>query len=98
MESLVNHLKGRFAAGLFVLIPLGITIFILKFLFSFADGILGPYLDRLYTAVTNRSVHFPGLGMLTGALVIYLTGLLARNVVGTRLLRWWDDISPASLW
>jgi len=92
MESLVTHLKGRIVAGLFVLIPLGITIFILKFLFSFADGILGPYLDKLYTAVTNRTAHFPGLGMATGVLVIYLTGLLARNVMGTRLLRWWDEL------
>jgi len=92
MERLVSHLKGRFVAGLFVLIPLGLTIFILKFLFSFADGILGPYLDSLYTAITRRTAHFPGLGMLTAAVVIYLTGLLATNVMGTRMLRWWDEL------
>lgn len=92
MERLVSHLKGRFFAGLFVLIPLGLTIFILKFLFSFADGILGPYLDSLYTAITRRTAHFPGLGMLTAAVVIYLTGLLATNVMGTRMLRWWDEL------
>jgi uncharacterized membrane protein len=91
MEKLLFHLKGRFVAGLFVLIPLGLTIFILKFLFSFADGILGPYLDTLYAAITRRTAHFPGLGMLTGAIVIYLTGLLATNVMGTRMLRWWDE-------
>ena len=90
MEKLLLHLKGRFVAGLFVLIPLGLTIFILKFLFNFADGILGPYLDTLYTAITRRTAHFPGLGMLTGAVVIYLAGLLATNVLGTRMLRWWD--------
>ncbi|NMC74976.1 MAG: DUF502 domain-containing protein [Geobacteraceae bacterium] len=91
MERVVDHLKGKFVTGLFVLIPLGLTIFILKFLFSFADGILGPYLDTLYTAMTRRRAHFPGLGMLTGAVVIYLTGLLATNVMGTRILRWWDE-------
>jgi uncharacterized membrane protein len=91
MEKLVNHLKGRFVAGLFVLIPLGLTIFVLKFLFNFADGILGPYLDTLYTAITRRTAHFPGLGMLTGAVVIYVTGLLATNVMGTRMLLWWDE-------
>ena len=41
MKVVANHLKGRFIAGLFVVIPLGITIFILSFLFNFADGILG---------------------------------------------------------
>ena len=44
MEKVLDHVKKRFVTGLFILIPLGITIFILKFLFNFADGILGPYL------------------------------------------------------
>ena len=40
MKFIVKHLKGKFLAGLFVVIPVGITIFILKFLFNFTDGIL----------------------------------------------------------
>ncbi|ACM20370.1 membrane protein of unknown function DUF502 [Geotalea daltonii FRC-32] len=92
MEKLLNHLKGKFLAGLFVVIPVGITIFILIFLFNFADGILGSYLDSLFTAMTDEEIHFPGLGMLTGAVVIYLCGLLATNVLGTQLLRWWDRL------
>ena len=39
MKTIANHLKGKLLAGLFVVIPIGITIFILKFLFNFADGI-----------------------------------------------------------
>ncbi|WP_136514322.1 DUF502 domain-containing protein [Geomonas edaphica] len=92
MEKLIKHFKGRFITGLFVVVPLGITIFILKFLFNFADGILGSYLDSLLTALINNHTYIPGLGMLTGLIVIYLSGLLATNVMGTRILRWWDDL------
>lgn len=92
MENVFSHLKGRFVAGLFVVIPVGITIFILKFLFNFADGILGPYLARLFELLTNHRGYIPGLGMLSGALIIYLTGLLAANMLGTRLIRWWDAL------
>lgn len=92
MENVLNHLKGKFITGLFIVIPLGITIFILKFLFSFADGILGAYLDALLTAITRQELHYPGLGMLTGAVVIYLSGLLATNIMGTRILRWGDEL------
>lgn len=92
MEKLIRHFKGRFITGLFVVVPLGITIFILKFLFNFADGILGSYLDSLLTALINDHTYIPGLGMLTGVIVIYLSGLLAANVMGTRILRWWDDL------
>ena len=92
MERFIGHLKATFITGLFVVVPLGITIFILKFLFNFADGILGSYLDSLLSAFIHREYHIPGLGMLTGFIVIYLSGLLATNVLGTRLLRWWDRL------
>jgi uncharacterized membrane protein len=93
MEKLVKHLKTTFITGLFVVVPVGITVFILKFLFNFADGILGVYLDSILESfVLHREYHLPGLGMLTGAIVIYLSGLLATNVMGTRLLKWWDDL------
>ena len=92
MEQAINHLRGKFVTGLFVVIPVGITLFILKFLFNFADGILGSYLDELFTAITHREIHFPGLGMVTGAVIIYLTGLLATNVFGTQFLKWGDDL------
>ena len=92
MKFAVNHLKGPFIAGLFVVIPIGITIFILKFLFNFADGILGSYLDELFSLITHHDLHVPGLGMITGAVVIYLAGLLATNVLGTQLLKLGDDL------
>jgi uncharacterized membrane protein len=91
MERLVRHVKGKVITGLFVVVPLGITIFILKFLFNFADGILGTYLDSLFSFFIHRDYHIPGLGMLTGFVVIYLSGVLATNVMGTRILVWADE-------
>jgi uncharacterized membrane protein len=92
MKIIVNHLKSRFIAGLFVVIPIGITIFILKFLFNFTDGILSSYLDRLFTITTHQDLHIPGLGIITGAVVIYLAGLLATNVLGNQILKIGDEL------
>jgi uncharacterized membrane protein len=92
MDKMVKHLKGKFITGLFVVVPLGITIFILKFLFNFADGILGTYLDSIFSVFIHKDYHVPGLGMVTGFAVIYVTGILATNVMGTRIIRWWDDL------
>jgi uncharacterized membrane protein len=92
MGGLLNHLRRMFITGLFVVVPFGITLFILKFLFNFADGILGSLLGDLLTAFTGRESHFPGLGMVTGAIIIYLTGVLATNVLGKRLLQWGDAL------
>ncbi|HBA88420.1 MAG TPA: hypothetical protein DCZ75_10670 [Geobacter sp.] len=92
MDKFVSHLKAKFITGLFVVVPLGITIFILKFLFNFADGILGSYLDSLLSAILDSEAHIPGLGMVTGFIVIYLSGLLTTNVMGTRILKWSDQL------
>jgi uncharacterized membrane protein len=92
MDKVLDHLRGKFVAGLFIVIPVGITIFILKFLFNFADGILGSYLDGLLSYLTRHEAHLPGLGMVTGAVVIYLTGLLATNVFGHQFLRLGDRL------
>jgi len=92
MKAVVKHLKGTFLAGIFIVIPFGITIFILKFLFNFADGILGSQLDSLMALSGRSEGHIPGIGMITGAVVIYLTGLIATNVLGKRLLKLGDDI------
>lgn len=92
MKFAVNHLKGTFIAGLFVVIPIGITIFILKFLFNFTDGILGSYLDNFFGFIFHHELHVPGLGIITGAMIIYLAGLLATNVLGTQLLKLGDDL------
>ncbi|HEX9079012.1 MAG TPA: DUF502 domain-containing protein [Desulfuromonadaceae bacterium] len=92
MKPIYDHLKGKFLAGLFVVIPVGITIFILKFLFNFADGILGTYLDSLFSLFSHRETHFPGLGMITGAIIVYLAGILATNVLGKQLFRWGDEL------
>lgn len=92
MKMFADHLKGKFIAGLFIVIPLGITLFILKFLFNFADGILGTYIDSLFSFFIQREFHLPGLGMLSGAVFIYLTGILATNVFGNQFLRWTDEL------
>ena len=92
MKTVANHLKGTFLAGIFIVIPFGITIFILKFLFNFADGILGSYLDRMIAFSGGSGEHIPGIGMITGGVVVYLTGLVATNVLGKRLLKLGDDL------
>jgi uncharacterized membrane protein len=92
MEFIVKHLRKTFFAGLFVIIPVGVTIFILKFLFNLADGILGSYIERFFRLMNYQELHLPGLGMITGALVIYFTGLFTTNVLGRQLLKFGDAI------
>ncbi len=91
-ERIIRHLRNTFTKGLFVVIPLGITIFILKFLFNFVDGILGPNLADLYSIITHHPGYIPGVGMLCGVVVIYLAGLAAGNILGKFFFHWADAV------
>jgi uncharacterized membrane protein len=91
-ERILRHLRRTFTKGLFVVVPLGITLFILKFLFNLADGVLGPHLATLYSSITHHPGYIPGLGMLSGIIVIYLAGLAAGNIMGNTFLHWADSI------
>lgn len=89
--SILRHFKKKLMTGLLVVIPLGITIFILKFLFNLADGVLAPVLTRMVTWFHAEAEYVPGLGMLSGLIVIYIAGVIAGNLLGRRMVAWWDD-------
>jgi uncharacterized membrane protein len=86
VKKLKNILKKYFITGLLVLVPLGVTIFVLKGLLGWIDNILGD----LPGYVTGLS--FPGLGIITLILFILLVGIISANYFGNRLVRSWDEL------
>ncbi len=67
--------------GLLVVMPMGITILILKFFFDLLDPILQEPLLR-YLPGQN----IPGLGVVALGVLIYLVGLIAAHILGRRLI------------
>jgi uncharacterized membrane protein len=75
-----------------VILPLGITFFILKFVFNTLDGILDPLMPRLTVYLFNREYLIPGLGIIGFFLLLYLFGVIATNVLGRKLVNWADRL------
>jgi uncharacterized membrane protein len=76
--------KTRMASGLVVLIPLVITLGIIRFLFEFTSGILLPFIDPAladWPVIARAALSFAIL-----LLVVYVLGALATNIVGRRVL------------
>jgi uncharacterized membrane protein len=78
-------------AGLLVWIPAGVTFLILKLIVDLMDQTL-VLLPAQYRPETLIGFRIPGLGIVLTGLVVFLTGMLAANLVGRRLLRVWDAI------
>ena len=86
MARLEGWLKSRFIAGFFFTVPVFATGWILWKFWAGVDDIFGPMYERMF----GRAV--PGFGFLTAIGVILLAGIVARNVVGRRVLAWGDQI------
>lgn len=73
-------LRRSFVTGFFVTVPLFISVAAVIWIFNIVDGLTTPLYDR----VLGR--RLPGLGTASTALAIVLVGVVARNVIGRRVL------------
>ena len=84
-------MKRYFITGLLVWVPLGITVWVLHLLIGTMDQSL-MLLPESYRPVHWLGVNIPGLGAILTLLVILLTGLFTANIIGQRLIGFWEAL------
>lgn len=103
---IMTGVRRSFAAGLLVLLPLLLTVWIIEQFFNLVSGVLyGPVsmifggADRLEAPLPLigwsglRVEHLvPVLSILALLLIIFMLGLIARNVLGARALAFGERI------
>jgi uncharacterized membrane protein len=89
-KKIFKHLRTKIIAGILVILPLGITVFILKFVFTALDSRVGPIGPEVTRFLFGRELPIPGLGIIIFFLVLYLLGLITTNVMGRKLVGWGD--------
>lgn len=77
--------------GLLIWLPLGITILILETIIGWMDQSM-LLLPPAWRPEALLGFRIPGLGALLAVLVVLLTGVLARNIVGRRMVLWWEGL------
>jgi len=77
----MQWVRRSFITGLFVTVPLFISVAAFVWIFNIVDGLTTPLYDRLLER------HVPGLGIVTTAVAIMLVGAFATNVIGKRVLQ-----------
>ena len=84
-------MKKYFITGLLIWVPLGITVWVLHLLVSAMDQTL-LLLPEQYQTEHWLGFHVPGMGVVLTLVVVFGTGLVAANMLGQRLLRFWENI------
>ena len=80
-------MKKYLVTGLLVWIPLAITIWVLEAIVTTMDQTL-----LLLPLELKPRFYIPGLGVLLTVVVVLLTGLLVSNLLGQKLLAFWEAV------
>ena len=83
--------KRYLITGLLVLVPLAITVWVLATLIGLMDQSL-LLLPAAWRPEAWLGYRIPGLGTLLTVLIVLVTGIIATNFFGRRILEFWEGI------
>lgn len=87
----MTRLRRYFVAGLLFWVPVAVTILIIGFLVDLLDRSM-VLVPLKYRPEALFGFAVPGLGVLFAVLVVFLTGVIVANLLGRRLLQFWEAL------
>ena len=86
--SILGRLRNYFIAGIVVLVPIGITLYLTRFFISISSKLIPNELNP------NSYLPFaiPGLEILLAIIFITIIGSLSLSFIGKRILKIFNDI------
>jgi uncharacterized membrane protein len=88
-EGGITHLKRNykkvFFTGLAVLMPVGLTLYILAFLIGMMDSLL-LIIPEKYQPDAFLPFHIPGLGVIVTVILIFACGFITQSYIGNKIV------------
>ncbi|MFW5803559.1 MAG: DUF502 domain-containing protein [Verrucomicrobiota bacterium] len=94
MSEQVTHFRNTFLAGLLTLVPIAVTLYVANWIFNLLTGRTARLLKRLGYELFDIAPEFAIrlLALVLSVAIIWLVGLVARNVAGKRIILFAEDI------
>ena len=87
-KSLLSSLRNNFIAGVVVLIPIGITLYLTVFIINVSSKIIPKEINPNHYLPYN----IPGLEILIAVLLITIIGWLSLSFIGKRLFNLFESV------
>ena len=84
-------MKKYLIAGLLIWIPLGITLWVLKLLVDSMDQTL-LLLPEAWQTQALFGFHIPGMGVFLTIAIVLITGVIAANFFGKKIVIFWESV------
>jgi len=86
---MMSYLRKYFISGLLIWLPIWVTILVVKFVIEFLSSTVSLLPSRIQPD-TIFGAHIPGIGLIMTLAVILLTGFVAANFIGSKIVSMWD--------
>ncbi len=86
-----KSLRGYLLAGLVVWLPIVVTFVVVRFIVDILDNTIA-LLPNAYQPEKLLGVKIPGFGVILSLVLLILTGMLAKNFLGERLVAWGEAV------
>ncbi len=90
-RRLWHHIYSRMLTGVVFVVPLILTIWVLQLLYNLLDGPLRSLLNTVLKYTVGWELP-SGVGLVLTLLALYVTGVLAANMLGRRFLEFWESL------
>ena len=85
------NVRRYLVAGVLVWLPILVTIWVVRFILDLMDRTL-LLLPPAYRPEALFGFSVPGLGLVFAFLLLLITGLLVTNLIGRRLVTYWEEL------
>lgn len=82
----MKSFRKWFLSGIATILPLGITVLVLIWVFNLFDGAL----EKPMIWILGRKI--PGLGLLVFVTFVILVGMLTSNLIGKKIAQWGESL------
>jgi uncharacterized membrane protein len=87
----MKRLRRYLVAGLLIWAPLAVTFLLLRFAVNVMDKTLA-IIPQQYRPDELLGFHIPGIGVILTFVVLFITGMLAANIVGRYVVGGWESL------
>lgn len=87
----MSFIRKYLLTGLLIWVPLVITLWVLTSVVGVLDQVL-LLMPIEWRPESWFGHHIPGLGVIITLVTLFISGMIAANVIGNRLLKFWDNI------
>lgn len=82
-----REVRNYLITGIIVVLPIGVTVWIIWTFVSFIDGLIKPLIPAVWNPESYLNIPLPGVGVVIVVVTLIMLGALATNFLGRSLLR-----------